>query len=187
MVITEIGGTTGDIESQPFLEAIRQVGLEQGRDNCCYIHVVLVPYISGSDEYKSKPAQHSVKELQGMGVNPDIIILRADGSVGGDIRRKISTFCNVKPECVIENLTMPSLYQCPLMLHTNGLDDVVVEKLKLDVPPADLTEWKGVVSVSYTHLMLESDFELIVVNAPLPDEFGHELCSSCLLYTSRCV
>ena len=146
MVITEIGGTTGDIESQPFLEAIRQVGLEQGRDNCCYIHVVLVPYISGSDEYKSKPAQHSVKELQGMGVNPDIIILRADGSVGGDIRRKISTFCNVKPECVIENLTMPSLYQCPLMLHTNGLDDVVVEKLKLDVPPADLTEWKGVVS-----------------------------------------
>ena len=146
VVITEIGGTTGDIESQPFLEAIRQVGLEQGRDNCCYIHVVLVPYISGSDEYKSKPAQHSVKELQGMGVNPDIIILRADGSVGGDIRRKISTFCNVKPECVIENLTMPSLYQCPLMLHTNGLDDVVVEKLKLDVPPADLTEWKGVVS-----------------------------------------
>ena len=128
-----------------FLEAIRQVGLEQA-DNCCYIHVVLVPYISGSDEYKSKPAQHSVKELQGMGVNPDIIILRADGSVGGDIRRKISTFCNVKPECVIENLTMPSLYQCPLMLHTNGLDDVVVEKLKLDVPPADLTEWGSVVS-----------------------------------------
>ena len=134
------------LRASPFLEAIRQVGLEQGRDNCCYIHVVLVPYISGSDEYKSKPAQHSVKELQGMGVNPDIIILRADGSVGGDIRRKISTFCNVKPECVIENLTMPSLYQCPLMLHTNGLDDVVVEKLKLDVPPADLTEWKGVVS-----------------------------------------
>ena len=84
VVITEIGGTTGDIESQPFLEAIRQVGLEQGRDNCCYIHVVLVPYISGSDEYKSKPAQHSVKELQGMGVNPDIIILRADGNVGGE-------------------------------------------------------------------------------------------------------
>ena len=81
-----------------------------------------------------------------MGINPDIIILRADGSVGGDIRRKISTFCNVKPECVIENLTMPSLYQCPLMLHTNGLDDVVVQQLHLDVPPADLTEWKQVVS-----------------------------------------
>jgi len=142
VVITEIGGTTGDIESQPFLEAIRQVGLEQGKENCCFIHVVLVPYISGSDEYKSKPAQHSVKELQGMGVSPDIIILRADGSVGSDIRRKISTFCNVRPECVIENLTMPSLYQCPLMLHTGGLDDVVVKQLHLDVPPADLTEWK---------------------------------------------
>ena len=98
VVITEIGGTTGDIESQPFLEAIRQVGIEQGHENCCYIHVVLVPYISGSNEYKSKPAQHSVKELQGMGISPDIIILRADGSVGSDIRRKISTFCNVKPE-----------------------------------------------------------------------------------------
>ena len=146
VVITEIGGTTGDIESQPFLEAIRQVGIEQGHGNCCYIHVVLVPYISGSDEYKSKPAQHSVKELQGMGIAPDIIILRADGSVGGEIRRKVSTFCNVKPECVIENLTMDSLYQCPLMLHSNGLDDVVVQKLQLDVPPADLTEWKDVVS-----------------------------------------
>ena len=146
VVITEVGGTTGDIESQPFLEAIRQVGLEVGRENALYIHVTLVPYLHGSEEHKTKPTQHSVKELQGMGVNPDIIILRADGSVGTDIRRKISTFCNVKPECVIENLTMPSLYQCPLMLHTNGLDDVVVEKLKLDVPPADLTEWKQVVS-----------------------------------------
>ena len=146
VVITEIGGTTGDIESQPFLEAIRQVGIEQSHENCCYIHVVLVPYISGSNEYKSKPAQHSVKELQGMGIAPDIIILRADGSVGSEIRRKVSTFCNVKPECVIENLTMPSLYQCPLMLHSNGLDEVVVQKLQLDVPPADLTEWKEVVA-----------------------------------------
>ena len=146
VVITEIGGTIGDIESQPFLEAVRQISLEVGRENSLFIHVTLVPFLRGSDEHKSKPTQHSVKELQGMGVNPDIIILRADGSVGTDIRRKISTFCNVKPECVIENLTMPSLYQCPLMLHTNGLDDVVVEKLKLDVPPADLTEWKQVVS-----------------------------------------
>jgi CTP synthase len=122
------------------------VGIEQGHENCCYIHVVLVPYISGSDEYKSKPAQHSVKELQGMGIAPDIIILRADGSVGNDIRHKISTFCNVKPECVIENLTMPSLYQCPLMLHTNGLDEVVAKKLNMNLPEADLTEWKGMLS-----------------------------------------
>ena len=147
VVITEIGGTTGDIESQPFLEAIRQVGLEQGRDNCCYIHVVLVPYISGSDEYKSKPAQHSVKELQGMGINPDIIILRADGNVGGEIRRKISTFCNVKPECVIENLTDAQPVPVPADApHQRPGRRGGGASCKLDVPPADLTEWKQVVS-----------------------------------------
>ena len=122
------------------------MGLEQGPGNCCYIHVVLVPYISGSDEYKSKPAQHSVKELQGMGIAPNVIVLRADGPVGSDIRRKISTFCNVRLDCVIENTTVPSLYQCPLMLHAGGLDDVVVRQLQLDLPDPDLAEWKGLVS-----------------------------------------
>ena len=146
VVITEIGGTTGDIESQPFLEAIRQVGIEQGPENCCYIHVVLVPYISGSDEYKSKPAQHSCKELQGMGINPNISVLRADGPVGSDIKRKISMFCNVRPDCVIENLTMPSLYECPLMLDAAGLTNVVVRQLHLTTPPTDLTEWKELIS-----------------------------------------
>ena len=143
VVITEIGGTTGDIESQPFLEAIRQVGLEQGKENCCYIHVVLVPYIKGSDEYKSKPAQHSVKELQGMGIAPNIIVMRADGPIDKEIFRKISMFCNVKPDCVIENLTMPSLYECPIMLEAGGLSDVVCRELNLDLPAADLTEWKA--------------------------------------------
>ena len=146
VVITEIGGTTGDIESQPFLETIRQVGLEQGPENCCYIHVVLVPYISGSDEYKSKPAQHSCKELQGMGIAPNIIVLRADGPVGNDIKRKISMFCNVRPDCVIENLTMPSLYECPLMLESAGLTNVVARQLHLQTPPSDLTEWKALIS-----------------------------------------
>ena len=146
MVITEIGGTTGDIESQPFLEAIRQVGVEQGPENCCYIHVVLVPYISGSNEYKSKPAQHSCKELQGMGITPNVIVLRADGSVGADIKRKISMFCNVRPDCVIENLTLPSLYECPLMLEAAGLTNVVARQLHLETPPSDLTEWKGLIS-----------------------------------------
>ena len=146
VVITEIGGTTGDIESQPFLEAIRQVGIEQGMENCCYIHVVLVPYISGSDEYKSKPAQHSCKELQGMGIAPNIIVLRADGPVGNDIKRKISMFCNVRPDCVIENLTMPSLYECPLMLEAAGLTNVVARQLHLETPPSDLTEWKSLIS-----------------------------------------
>ena len=146
VVITEIGGTTGDIESQPFLEAIRQVGIEQGMENCCYIHVVLVPYISGSDEYKSKPAQHSCKELQGMGIAPNVIVLRADGRVGSDIRRKISMFCNVRPDCVIENLTMPSLYECPLMLEAAGLTNVVCRQLHLETPASDLTEWKELIS-----------------------------------------
>ena len=146
IAIIEVGGTVGDIESQPFLEAIRQVGIEQGMENCCYIHVVLVPYISGSDEYKSKPAQHSCKELQGMGIAPNVIVLRADGRVGSDIKRKISMFCNVRPDCVIENLTMPSLYECPLMLEAAGLTNVVCRQLHLETPASDLTEWKELIS-----------------------------------------
>ena len=108
--------------------------------------MVLVPYISGSDEYKSKPAQHSCKELQGMGISPNVIVLRADGRVGSDIKRKISLFCNVRPDCVIENLTLPSLYECPLMLETAGLTNVVCRQLHLETPPSDLTEWKDLIS-----------------------------------------
>ena len=110
VVITEVGGTTGDIESQPFLEAIRQVGLEVGRENALYIHVTLVPYLHGSEEHKTKPTQHSVKELQGMGISPDIIVLRCDEPLEESIFRKISLFCTVKPDCVIENMTIPVLY-----------------------------------------------------------------------------
>ena len=117
VVITEIGGTTGDIESQPFLEAIRQVSTEVGRRNCLFIHVTLVPFISGSDEPKSKPTQHSVKELRGLGIQPDMIVCRVDQPLTDDIRHKISMFCNVQPDCVIENRTMPVLYQAPLMLE----------------------------------------------------------------------
>ena len=104
IVITEIGGTTGDIESQPFIEAIRQVGLEVGKENSLYIHVTLVPYLRGSEEHKSKPTQHSVKELQGMGINPNIIVLRSDEPIEESIFKKIAMFCNVKPDCVIENI-----------------------------------------------------------------------------------
>ena len=110
VVITEIGGTIGDIESQPFIEAIRQVGLEVGRENACYVHVTLVPYLKASGEHKSKPTQHSVKELQGMGVNPNIIVLRADEKITDEtIFAKIAHFCNVKEDCVIENTTLPTL------------------------------------------------------------------------------
>ncbi|MCL2212106.1 MAG: CTP synthase [Treponema sp.] len=143
VLITEIGGTTGDIESQPYLEAIRQISLEKGHENCLFIHVTLVPYLKASGEHKSKPTQHSVKELRAIGISPNIIVTRADEPISKDIRDKISLFCNVKPDCVIENITVPSLYEAPLFLHDNGLDNVVCRELGLDAPEADLTEWRN--------------------------------------------
>lgn len=144
VMITEIGGTIGDIESQPFLEAIRQFATDVGRKNCLFIHVCLVPYISGSDEYKSKPAQHSTKELQAMGISPDIIITRSDDDCGEAIRKKIALFCSVKEDCVIANTTASCLYEVPLMLHKNGLDKVVCRELGLR-NKCDLTDWKTLV------------------------------------------
>ena len=141
VVITEIGGTTGDIESQPFLEAIRQVGLEVGRENSLYIHVTLVPFLRGSDEHKTKPTQHSVKELQGMGINPNIIVLRCDEPLEDNIFKKISLFCNVKPDCVIENMTIPVLYEAPIMLEKNHFSDIVCRELGLNTTEPDLTDW----------------------------------------------
>ena len=142
VVITEIGGTTGDIESQPFLEAIRQVGHEVGRENCLFIQVSLVPYIKSSGEHKSKPTQHSVKELRSMGIFPDIIVTRSDEPIDKEIKDKIALFCNVKPDCVIENLTMPILYQAPVMLEEHHFSDIVCRELNLnDLPAPDMTEW----------------------------------------------
>ncbi len=131
VVITEIGGTTGDIESQPFLEAARQVGLEQGKENTLFIHVTLVPFLRGSEEHKTKPTQHSVKELQGMGIAPDIIVLRCDEPLEPEIFRKIAMFCNVKPDCVIENRTIPILYEAPLMLEERDFSLIVFRELGL--------------------------------------------------------
>ena len=145
VVITEIGGTIGDIESQPFLEAARQISLEVGRENSLFIHVTLVPFLSGSDEHKSKPTQHSVKELQGMGINPNLIVLRCDRPLEGAIFQKISLFCNVKPDCVIENVTLPNLYEAPLMLEKANFSEVVCRELHLETPPPDLTEWSQMV------------------------------------------
>ena len=141
VVITEIGGTVGDIESQPFIEAIRQISLDHP-DDCCFIHVALVPYISGSGEYKSKPVQHSVRELQKAGVRPDIVIARCDGHLPEDVRRKISLFCNVRSDCVIENTTVDDLYEAPLMLEKQNLSSVVCRTLHIDPPAADLSEWQ---------------------------------------------
>ena len=145
VVITEIGGTIGDIESQPFLEAVRQISLEVGQENSLFIHVTLVPFLRGSDEHKSKPTQHSVKELQGMGINPNIIVLRCDEPLEDSIFSKISLFCNVKPDCVIENITLGNLYEAPLMLERSGFSGVVCRELGLNTPEPDLTEWKQMV------------------------------------------
>ncbi len=141
VVITEIGGTIGDIESQPFIEAVRQISLEVGRKNSLFIHVTLVPYLHGSEEHKSKPTQHSVKELQGMGVNPNIIVLRCDEPLEESIFKKISLFCNVKPDCVIENITLPYLYEAPLMLEKANFSAVVCRELGLETKEPDLDSW----------------------------------------------
>ena len=142
VVITEIGGTTGDIESQPFLEAIRQVAAEVGRRNCLFIHVTLVPFISGSNEPKSKPTQHSVKELRGLGISPAIIVARVDQPMDDDIKRKISMFCTVPEDCVIENRTLPVLYQAPMMLEESHLSDIVCRELSIGAGKGDMTEWQ---------------------------------------------
>ncbi|MCR5264460.1 MAG: CTP synthase [Clostridiales bacterium] len=145
VVITEIGGTIGDIESQPFIEAARQISLEAGRGNSLFIHVTLVPYLRGSEEHKTKPTQHSVKELQGMGVNPDIIVLRCDEPLEESIFEKIALFCNVKKDCVIENITLPNLYEAPLMLEKSGFSSVVCRGLGISAPEPDLGEWSEMV------------------------------------------
>ena len=146
VVISEIGGTAGDIESQPFLEAIRQVGQEVGPENALYIHVTLVPYLKSSGEHKSKPTQHSVKELQSMGIKPDIIVLRTDEPITDEsIFQKIALFCNVRPDCVIENLTIPVLYEAPLMLEQHHFSDIVCRELHLEAPAPDLSEWTALV------------------------------------------
>ena len=145
VVITEIGGTIGDIESQPFLESIRQVAQEAGRGNCLFVHVTYIPYISGSKEFKSKPTQHSVKELQSFGIHPDLIIARCDETIPKSVLDKISLFCNVEPSSVFENRTLDSLYEVPLMLEDQNIAKVVCEKLNMEERTPDLEDWRRLV------------------------------------------
>ena len=145
VALVEIGGTVGDIESLPFLEAIRQMGIEMGHDNVLFMHLTLVPYIPTSGEIKTKPTQHSVKELRSIGIQPDVLVCRADRPVPDSERRKIALFTNVAERAVISAIDADSIYRIPLMLHAQGLDEIVVDQLRLDVPPADLTEWQAVV------------------------------------------
>jgi CTP synthase len=144
--MVEIGGTVGDIESLPFLEAIRQMGVELGHNNVLYMHLTLIPYIPSSGEIKTKPTQHSVKELRSIGIQPDILLCRAQHKVPDEQRRKIALFTNVEERAVISAVDADDLYKIPMMLHEEGLDDIVVDKLRLDVPAADLSEWRQVVA-----------------------------------------
>ena len=144
--MVEIGGTVGDIESLPFLEAIRQLGVELGRNNCVYMHLTLVPIVGGSGEIKTKPTQHSVKELRGIGIQPDILLCRCKHPLPDEQRRKIALFTNVEERAVISAVDADDIYKIPMLLHEQGLDDIVVDKLRLEVPPTDLAEWRQVVS-----------------------------------------
>lgn len=141
VVITEIGGTVGDIESLPFLEAIRQVSHEVGRQNCMYIHVTLIPFIAGSRELKSKPTQHSVKELLSLGIQPDVIVARSEMPLPKELTEKIGLFCNIEPDCVIQNLTADNLYEIPLMLDKEGFSKVICKRLELDTKEPDNSDW----------------------------------------------
>jgi len=145
IAMVEIGGTVGDIESLPFLEAIRQMGVEMGRENALFMHLTLVPYIPTSGEVKTKPTQHSVKELRSIGIQPDVLVCRMDRPLPEGERRKIALFTNVPEKAVIPAMDADSIYRIPLMLHQEQLDQIVVEQMHLDVPPADLSEWQAVV------------------------------------------
>lgn len=145
IVITEVGGTVGDIESTPFIEAIRQMKSDMGADNVLYIHTTLLPYIKAASEMKTKPTQHSVKELRGLGIQPDILVVRTEMPMGESIRKKLALFCDVEPEAIIESRDAESLYQIPLNLQAQNMDNIVCRKLKLEERPSDMTEWVAMV------------------------------------------
>jgi len=145
VAMVEIGGTVGDIESQPFLEAIRQMAIELGHDRTLFMHLTLVPFIPAAGELKTKPTQHSVKELRSIGIQPDILLCRADRPIPEDEKRKIALFTNVEERAVISVIDVDTIYKIPLMLREEGLDDIVVDKLRIDAPPANLSEWQAVV------------------------------------------
>ena len=149
VVITEIGGTIGDIESLPFVEAIRQIKYEVGVENCAYIHLTLMPYMKKAQELKSKPTQHSVKELQGLGIQPDIIMLRSEVPIDSSTREKLALFCNVNTDCIIQNLNAKSIYEVPLMMEQEGLGKVVCRVLGIEDRKTDLTEWTNMVNRFY--------------------------------------
>ncbi|MBO4540844.1 MAG: CTP synthase, partial [Bacilli bacterium] len=170
VLICEIGGTVGDIESQPFLEAVRQIGLEVGKGNALFIHVTLIPYLECSKEHKSKPTQHSVKTLQGLGINPDILVLRCSHRLEKDIFGKLALFCNIKEDCIIENRTLPILYEAPLMLERQHLGDIVCRELGIQTKKADLRDWRELVE-KIKHLHKEVTIALVGKYVKLHDAY----------------
>ena len=147
IVMVEIGGTVGDIESLPFMEAIRQMGVELGRENVMFMHLTLVPYIKTAGEVKTKPTQHSVKELRSIGIQPDLLLCRSEQLLGEEERRKIALFTNVQPKAVISAKDLDNIYKLPQWMHDQGVDDIIVDHMHLDVKPTDLSDWQNVVSV----------------------------------------
>lgn len=170
VVIVEIGGTVGDIESQPFLEAIRQMGVEEGSDNVMFIHVTLVPHLGKTGELKTKPTQHSVKELRSIGIQPDMIVCRTELPLTQDIKEKIGMFCNVKPDAVIENLDVDSIYEVPLELDKQKVDEYVLRRLHLPIGQPDLKEWRAFVERE-KHLSKEVEIALVGKYVELHDAY----------------
>lgn len=170
VVITEVGGTVGDIESLPFLETLRQMRSDVGPDNVVYIHTTLVPYLGAAGEMKTKPTQHSVKELRGLGIQPNILVLRTEKPISQEMRNKISNFCDVEPEAVIESLDVPTLYQIPMNLKAQHMDDIVCEKLHLDTPQADMTKWQSLLD-KVENLSGEVKIALVGKYTSLPDAY----------------
>lgn len=170
VVITEVGGTVGDIESLPFIEAIRQLRKDVGRDNVCYIHVSLVPYIAASAELKTKPTQHSVKELRSIGIQPDFIVCRSDRPIDAGIRRKIALFCDVDPKAVVSCEDAPSIYEVPVTLHEQGLDVMVLERLEMACGDLDIAEWESFVEHRRS-LAKTVDIALVGKYVALPDAY----------------
>jgi CTP synthase len=170
VVISEIGGTVGDIESQPFLEAIRQLKSDLGRDNVMYIHVTLVPYISAANELKTKPTQHSVKELRGIGIQPDIIVTRTERPLSKEMEEKLALFCDIDKDAVVQCVDAHSIYEVPLLLEAEGFDDIVVERMGLNCGEADMSEWQDMVE-RMKNLRWATKIALVGKYVSLPDAY----------------
>ncbi|MHC9533441.1 CTP synthase [Dellaglioa sp. BT-FLS60] len=170
VVITEIGGTVGDIESLPFLEALRQMKADVGSENVIYIHTTLIPYLKAAGEMKTKPTQHSVKELRGLGIQPDMLVVRTEQHISQDMRNKLANFCDVEPDAVIESMDVDTLYTIPLALQKQKMDQIVVDHLKLTTPEADMTEWQAL-ETKVLNLKKTINIALVGKYVKLPDAY----------------